>query len=170
MQIDHTDTFDASVSITLQMLPNISWLIFAKFTEHTQNQPWHLWPAPVSDTKWQTRSPPSKLTIPWAPGALSRWNQRKKSCHPSQAILSSLPLANLNSPSPQLREKLPLKVCTLIFSIKRTQQTQKMLTTNSLHYIHLVNSFFLLFLPRTPINKFNHIERSTWISWWYFLD
>lgn len=60
---------------------------------------------------------------------------------------------------------------TLIFStIKRTQQTQKMLTTNSLHYIHLVNSFFLLFLPRTPINKFNYIERSTWISWWYFLD
>lgn len=38
MQINHTDTFD--VSTTLQMLLNILWLILAKFTDHTQNQPW----------------------------------------------------------------------------------------------------------------------------------
>lgn len=88
---------------------------------------------------------------PWAPAALPRWNRRKRNCHQNQTILSSFPLPNLNSLSPELREKLPLKVCTLILStIKRTQQTQTRQTTNALHYIHLVKSFFPLFYPEHP--------------------
>lgn len=117
----------------ITMLINISWLIPAKFAEYTlvtSSGQWH---------KMAPRSPPYKLHIPGAPGALPRWNQRKQSCPLSQAILTSFPL-QIKTPLPQLREELRLQGRTLILSsIKRPQ---KMLRTNSWHYTHSVKSFF----------------------------
>lgn len=170
MQINHTDTFDASVSTTLQMLLNISRLILAKFTEHTQNHSWHLWPAAGSDTKWQQGLHPT--TLP----SLGSWCTFR-----TKPEETKLPSKSRNSQFFSInRFKLPIatakgETATTGLHSDFVQHQENPADSedadNQLTTLHpLSQKLFFTFLLRTLINKFNHIERSACILWWYFLD
>lgn len=170
MQITHTDTFDASVSITLQMLLTILWLILAKFTKDTKNQPRHLTPAPVTDTKWQQGLHPTNSTsLGFCCTATMKPEEKK--LPPKSNSSQFFSIAKFKFPIARAKGETATKGLHSDFIDHQENPADSDEADNQCSTLHpLSQKLFSSFLSRTPINKFNHTEWSAWISWWYFLD